>query len=285
MTSPSKTAFITGVSTGIGEASARTLLEQGYEVFGSVRKPADAKGLEQEFPDRFTKISMDVTDNDAVKKAAKDVDVILSGRKLGALINNAGVAVVGPIAHLPIEDLIYQLDVNTVGVMRVTQALLPALGMDKNREGQSGKIINISSVAGKIATPLFAPYSMSKHAVEAFSDSLRRELFWYGIDVITVGPGSVRTAIWGKTDDIDYTPFEGTDYEKRLKKIAEASKKLGESGVEARAVGELLRKIIENPKPKTRYAILNKKFLLWTLPKFLPARTLDKILAKQFGLT
>lgn len=280
-----KSAFITGVSTGIGEASARVLLEQGYEVFGSVRKPGDADRLEADFPDSFTKIIMDVTDDEAVKAAAAKVDKALGNRKLDALVNNSGIAVVGPVAHLPVEDLIHQLDVNVVGMYRVTQALLPALGMDKNREGQSGKVINISSVAGKIASPLFSPYSMSKHAVEAFSDSLRRELMWYGIDAITVGPGAVKTAIWDKTDDIDHTPFKGTDYEDRLSTIAKAAKKMGEGGVEAREVGNLIHRIIENPKPKTRYAILNKKFLMFTLPRLLPKRKLDKILAKNFGLT
>lgn len=279
-----KSAFISGVSTGIGEASARYLLDQGYQVFGTVRKKKDAAHLVADYPERFTALIMDVTKNDTVLKAAKAVEKALGSRKLDALVNNSGVAVVGPVAHLPVEDLIYQLDVNVVGMYRVTQALLPVLGMDKKREGKSGKIVNISSVAGKIATPFFAPYAMSKHAVEAFSDSLRRELFWYDIDVITVGPGAVKTAIWAKTDDIDHTPFEGTDYEKRLKKIAEGAKSMGDGGVEAREIGRLIHRIIESKKPKTRYAILNKKFFMFTLPRLLPKRTLDKILAKNFGI-
>lgn len=279
-----KSAFISGVSTGIGEASARVLLGQDYHVFGSVRKLADAAKLEADYPETFTPIIMDVTDDDAVKAAAATIETALGHHKLDALVNNSGIAVVGPVAHLPVQDVIHQMDVNVIGMYRVTQAFLPVLGMDKSRDGKSGKIINISSVAGKIATPLFSPYAMSKHAVEAFTDSLRRELFWYGIDAIIVGPGAVKTPIWSKTDDIDHTPFEGTDYEKRLKTISESAKKTGEHGIEAREVGELIHRIIENPKPKTRYAILNKKFLMFTLPKFLPTRTLDKILAKNFGL-
>ncbi len=283
--SMTKSAFISGVSTGIGEASARVLLEQGFRVFGSVRKAADAAKLEADFPDRFTSVIMDVTNDKAVQKAAATVEKTLGNRKLDALVNNSGIAVVGPVAHLPVEDVIHQMDVNVIGMYRVIQAFLPVLGMDKTREGKSGKVINISSVAGKIASPIFAPYSMSKHAVEALTNSLRRELVWYGIDAIIVGPGAVKTPIWDKTDDIDHTPFKGTDYEERLKTISEAAKKMGEGGVEAREVGELIHRIIENPKPKTRYAILNKKFLMFTLPRLLPTRTLDKILAKNFGLT
>ena len=279
-----RTAFITGVSTGIGAATARYLLEQEIQVFGTVRKKSDAKSLENDFLDSFHKIVMDVTDQPSIDKAANTVRKSLGQRKLGALINNSGIAVVGPVSHLPAEELTRQLDVNIVGMHRVTQAFLPLLGMEKNRQGQSGKIINISSIAGKISGPFFSPYSASKFAVEAFSDSLRRELIAYGIDVSSVRPGPIKSQIWEKTESIDHKPFEGSDYETVLKKLAASSQKMNETALEASEVGKLIYKIIDSSKPKTRYTILKNKFSMYTLPRLLPKRVLDKALAKRYGL-
>ena len=153
-----------------------------------------------------------MTDFDAVKQAAAIVEEQLQGKTLGALVNNAGVAVAGPVRYLPLEDLQRQLDINLYGPIRATQAFLSMLGADRRFEGAPGKIINMSSVAGKIASPFMSPYAMSKHALEAMSDSLRRELLVHGIDVVVIGPGAVKTPIWAKADDMDIEQYAKTEY-------------------------------------------------------------------------
>lgn len=284
MSASGKTAVITGVSTGIGRASAKSLIDAGWRVFGSVRKEKDAADLRAAFGDRLTPLVFDVTDGQGVAAAATTVEKALGGRTLGGLVNNAGIALGGPIAHLPLDILDRQLDVNLYGPIRVIQAFLPMLGTDKRFEGPPGRIVNMSSIAGKIASPFMSPYAMSKHALEALSDSLRRELLMFGIDVVTIGPGAVRTPIWAKADEIDITPYEKTAYEPFLRRMLDGMKAYGDSGVEPQAVGDLVRIALTAQKPKTRYAILKNKLMMWTLPQMLPRRMVDRALAKRFGV-
>ena len=279
-----KTAVITGVSSGIGRAIASKLMEDGWSVFGSVRKEADGEAALDALGDGFTPLLFDVTDDDSIKAAADEVEAILGGRTLDGLINNAGIAVAGPIRYIPLDDIKYQFDVNVYGPVRVTQAFLPLLGADSKYKGQPGKIVNMSSVAGKIAGPFMSPYSMSKHALEAFGDALRRELLVHGIDVITVGPGAVKTPIWAKGDDLDLSLYEGTEYFSLLERMRTSMKDYGNTGLEADEIGDLVASIMRTQRPATRYAILKNKFLMYTLPRMLPSRTLDGILAGRFGI-
>ena len=279
-----RSAVVTGASSGIGHAIADALLRDGWRVFGSVRKESDATSLKAEFGDNFTPLVFDVTDDDAIKEAAAKVKTELDGETLGALVNNAGIAVAGPVRYLPLEDLKRQIDVNVYGPLRTTQAFLPMLGADKSFRGAPGRIINMSSVAGGIASPFMSPYSMSKHALEAFSDSLRREMLMHGIDVIVIGPGAISTPIWAKADDIDIDQYSGTEYAGILEQMKKSMREYGESGLPPEAVGALVVKILKSEKPKARYAILKNKFLLWTLPRLLPKRLIDKALAKRFGI-
>lgn len=279
-----QTAVVTGASTGIGRAIAKSLVDAGWRVFGSVRKESDGAAARQELSENFTPLIFDVTDAEAISRGAETVRAALGGRTLGGLVNNAGVAVGGPLRYLPLEELERQLDVNLYGVLRVTQAFLPLLGADKAFAGPKGRIVNMSSVGGRMASPFMGPYSMSKHALEALSESLRRELMPHGIDVVIVGPGAIRTPIWAKADDIDAEQYKATEYYGLLIAMRERMQEFGDAGLPPEAVGALVLDILSGRKKRTRYAVLRGKFFMWTLPQLLPKRQLDKIVARRFGI-
>ncbi len=284
MSLPNKSAVVTGVSTGIGRAIAKSLTDAGWRVFGSVRKEKDAQDASAALGANFTPLIFDVTDEAGIARGAAQVKTALGGATLGALVNNAGVAVGGPVAYLNMDDLKRQIDINVYGPIRVTKAFLPLLGADKAQKGPPGRIVNMSSVAGKMASPFMSPYAMSKHALEAMSESLRRELTPHGIDVIIVGPGAIRTPIWAKADDLDFEQYRNTEYFADLERMKGMMQSFGDQGLEAEEVGALVLGILTNPKPKTRYAILRNKFSMWTLPNLLPKRMVDAFVAKRFGL-
>ncbi|MEO0399616.1 MAG: SDR family NAD(P)-dependent oxidoreductase [Pseudomonadota bacterium] len=277
-------AVVTGASSGIGRAAAKALIDRGWRVFGSVRKEADAEATSEALGPAFTPLLFDVTDDGAIRDAASDVADALEGRTLKGLVNNAGIALAGPVRYLPLETVERQFDVNIFGVVRTTQAFLPLLGADTAFKGAPGKIVNMSSVAGKIATPFMAPYAMSKHALEALSASLRRELIIHGIDVVVVGPGAVKTPIWDKGEDLDISLYIDTEYGELLERMRGLMTAAGEGGLPAEAIGTLVADILEGKERKTRYAILRNKFTNWTLPRLFPERMLDKAIAGRFGI-
>ncbi|NOK58658.1 MAG: SDR family NAD(P)-dependent oxidoreductase [Chloroflexi bacterium AL-W] len=275
---------ITGVSTGIGWGATKVLIERGFHVFGSVRKQADADRLSAEFGTNFTPLLFDVVDQAAVQKAADQVHAHLNGQTLSGLVNNAGIAVPGPLMHLAVDQYRHQLEINLVGPLIVTQAFLPLLGAERGFKGTPGRIVNISSVGGRVAAPFVGAYTASKHGLEGLSESWRRELMIYGIDVIIVGPGSVATPIWDKANNEDITPFEGTDYIKPLQKFRTYATRSGKKGLASERVGEVIWKALSEPKPRVRYPIVPQHFFNWTLPMLLPRRMVDRFLASQFGL-
>jgi NAD(P)-dependent dehydrogenase (short-subunit alcohol dehydrogenase family) len=272
------------VSTGIGRAAAEDLLANGYHVFGSVRKEADATALTTALGEGFTPLLFDVTDEAAIGAAATQVEQQLNGQGLWGLVNNAGVAVPGPLMHLPLEDFRRQLEINVTGALAVTQAFLPLLGARKNAPQPPGRIVNISSMSGKIVYPFLAPYAISKHALEAMSDGLRRELLIYGIEVIVIEPGSVQTPIWEKAAELDTSPFADTDYAEILKGMQETFVNQGRRGLPVAVVTKAIREALEAERPKTRYALPRKWFSGWLVPRLLPDRWLDRIVAGRLGI-
>jgi hypothetical protein len=284
MSLPNKSAVVTGVSTGIGRAIAKSLTDAGWRVFGSVRKEKDAAEAAAALGANFTPLLFDVTDEAAITRGAAEVKTALKGETLGALVNNAGIAVGGPVAYLNMDDLKRQIDINVFGPVRAVKAFAPLLGADRAMKGPPGRIVNMSSVAGKIASPFMSPYAMSKHALEAMSESLRREMTAHGIDVVIVGPGAIRTPIWAKADELDFEQYRNTEYFDDLERMKGMMQSFGEQGLEAEEVGALVLDILTSPKPKTRYAILKNKFAMWTLPNLLPKRMVDKFVARRFGL-
>lgn len=279
-----KAVVITGVSTGIGRAAATLLAGQGFKVFGSVRKAKDAEALSNLLGAKFTPLIFDVTEEGAVRAAAETVRQQLGGDTLAGLVNNAGIAVGGPISHLPVAEFRKQMEVNVVGPMIVTQAFLPLLGMDKTLKGEPGRIVNISSVGGKIGAPFIAPYAASKHAIEGFSESLRRELMLYGIDVIMVAPGHVATPIWDKAEEVDVTPYEHLDAAPAMKKFREFFIAEGKKGFPPERIAKVIHEALTAASPKARYAVVPGRFQNWTMPTLLPVRAVDKIIAGRLGL-
>ncbi len=275
---------ITGVSTGIGRAAAEDLAAHGYHVFGSVRREGDAAELEASLGRNFTPLLFDVTDAAAVGEAAKNVTGMLEGHALAGLVNNAGIGGGGPLMHQPLDEVRRVFEVNVIGVLTVTQAFLPLLGARFPQARPPGRIINISSIGGKITFPFLGAYAGSKHALEAMSDALRRELALYGIDVIVIEPGSVRTAIWDKTEQEGTSRYAHTDYgaiAARFQKMFLAS---GRAGVPAGIIACTIRLALESDRPKARYALPGNRLTGWFIPRWLPDRWLDRLIASRTGL-
>jgi NAD(P)-dependent dehydrogenase (short-subunit alcohol dehydrogenase family) len=278
-----RSVVITGTSTGIGWSSAKLLLDRGFRVFGSVRKQADADRLMQQFGANFTPLIFDVTDEAKVLAAAGEVRAALNGETLAGLVNNAGIAVAGPLLELSIDDFRRQIDVNVIGPVIATQAFAPLLGADTSLKGAPGRIVMISSVAGQNGNPLLSPYSTSKHAIEGLSESLRREFMLFGIDVVIIGPGAVKTPIWGKADDIDISRYGNSPFLPALQRLRAYMLKLGATGLPPEQIGELVHHALTAPRPRVRYAISPEPLQL-LIAKFLPKRMVDKIVAKRLGL-
>lgn len=271
--------LITGASTGIGHSSTKYLLDKGFFVFGSVRRASDAERLEAEFGENFKGLIFDVTDDEAIKASVKTVEDIVGENGLTALVNNAGIAVSGPIQHVPMDQLFHQFNVNVLGVVRVTQAFLPLLGATVNSPFKPGRILQMSSVSGKIAAPFLGPYAASKYALEAISDSLRRELVLFGIKVVIIEPGPIKTPIWGKAISNDDKKYKDTAYGEILAKRSKSIKKAEEDGLPAKDVAEVVYKSIVTSDPKTRY-IVAKKAWTYKVYEMLPDKWLDSATTK-----
>ncbi len=278
-----QSVVVTGVSTGIGWAITKTLIGNGFQVFGSVRKPADAQRLQAEFGEAFTPLVFDVTDEAAVRTAARQVEAALNGQTLAGLVNNAGIAVAGPLLHLPVEEFRQQLEVNLTGVVVATQAFGPLLGAESPARRDPGRVVNISSVGGKNANPFMGPYCATKFGLEGLSESLRRELLPFGVDVVIVAPGAVATPIWDKADSVDINRYANTAYAPALAKMKAFMLSLGKSGLPPEAIGKAVHVALTAPKPKTRYVVSPDPLQVF-LGQTLPKRTLDRIIGKRLGL-
>ncbi|MGJ5206961.1 SDR family oxidoreductase [Bradyrhizobium sp. HKCCYLR20261] len=278
-----KSVVVTGASTGIGFACSKLLLTRGFRVFGSVRKQADADRLRAELGAGFAPMLFDVTDEAAVKAAAGEVRAALNGEALAGLVNNAGIAVAGPLTELPIDQFRHQLEVNVIGPVIATQAFAPLLGTDPAMTGPRGRIVMISSVAGRNGNPLLAPYSTSKHALEGLSESLRRELMLFGIDVVIIAPGAVKTPIWGKAEEVDLSPYQASPYFPALQKIRGYMLHLGKTGLPAETIAERVFAALTAPSPKVRDEIAPDALQQW-IARALPKRMVDRIIAKRLGL-
>jgi NAD(P)-dependent dehydrogenase (short-subunit alcohol dehydrogenase family) len=279
-----KHVVITGVSTGIGHASTKVLIDRGFRVFGSVRRQEDADRLQKEFGEEFVPLLFDVTDEAAVQLAADKVGRHLGTTTLDGLVNNAGIEVTGPLAYLPVDQFRQQLEVNLVGPLIVTKAFLPLLGSDLARKGKPGRIVNISSTSGKIAAPFTGAYSASKFGLEGFSESLRRELILFGIDVIIIRPGAVVTPIWQKAEAGVTERFRNTPFVDALTKFEHYSANEATSGLGPETIGQAVWLALTNARPKVCTAIVPQRFKNWTIPKLIPMRILDKLVAQFFGI-
>ena len=270
----SGTVVVTGASSGIGAATVARLAKGGFDVIAGVRKPEDGERLGVRW------VRLDVTDADSIAAAAADV-----GNRLDGLVNNAGVAVTAPLELIPIDELRRQLEINLIGQVAVTQAFLPAL------RAARGRIVNMSSIGGKVALPLAGPYAASKFALEAVSDSLRRELRPSGVRVAVIEPGAVLTPIWDKGEgDADrVTEMIGTEKVERMygPLVAglrgEVAKIKAGRGVEPDEVAKAVEHALTSPKPKTRYLVGSDAKQRAFAARVLPDRVLDSAIGRQLG--
>jgi NAD(P)-dependent dehydrogenase (short-subunit alcohol dehydrogenase family) len=237
-----RTALVTGASSGIGRACAVALVSSGWRVLAGVRREGDA-------PEGTEEVLLDVTDAEQIREAAGRVE------ELDGLVNNAGIAVAAPLEMVPPEELRYQLEVNLVGQIAVTQAVLPALRRAK------GRIVFMGSIAGRSALPFLSPYAASKHALEAVADSLRLELRPFGIHVSIVEPGTIKTKIWStsaaRADELLASADGqiGERYAERIAAFRQIALRRGASGASAEAVVKVVVDALTAERPKTRYLV------------------------------
>ena len=279
-----KSVVITGTSTGIGYQTSKTLIASGYRVFGSVRTNEDADRVAMELGKNFIPLVFDVTDEQTVKESVNKVSALLDNQTLAGLINNAGIAVFGAVQNLTAEEFKHQFDVNLLGVFHCTQAYMDLLGADKDRHGAPGKIINISSISGELAMPFMSAYNMSKFGLEGFSEALRRELMIFGIDVVVVAPGPIKTPIWTKVDKVGMLKrYDNSAYRKVSSKMVRFAEALEKKGVSSEVVAQRILTILTNSKSKTRYRI-DAQWFQNALLSLLPKRTSDKMIARQMSI-
>jgi NAD(P)-dependent dehydrogenase (short-subunit alcohol dehydrogenase family) len=271
--------LITGASRGIGRATALRLDGRGYDVIAGVRSEEAGRALAAEASDRLRVVQVDVADGDSVRAAAATV-----GDRLDLLVNNAGIAVGGVVEALPLDELRRQLEVNVVGQVAVTQALLPAL------RAASGRIVFISSVSGRTSVPALTPYAASKFAIEAIADGLRVELRAWGIDVVLVEPGSIDTDIWRSgLEQFDTTVAAMTDEHRRLYgRLLEGSRKLIASTAKRAVAVDKVVDVIEEAatasRPRARYVAGLDARIQIALRTLLPARAFDALMARLLGV-
>ncbi len=278
-----KSVVVTGASTGIGWGCAKVLTNKGFRVFGSVRKPADAERLKSEFGTNFVPLLFDVTDQAAVKAGAEAAAKVLDGEPLFGLVNNAGIAMSGPLLYLDVDEFRQQLEVNVTGPLIVTQAFAPLLSAHATRNVRPGRIVMMSSVGGKNAFPFVGPYNASKFGLEGLSESLRRELMLLGIDVIVVAPGAVATPIWDKAENVDIARYASTPYAPALKNVRDYMLTSGRKGLRPERLGRAVWRALTAAKPKTRYVVTPDPFQNWIV-NTLPKRMVDRMIAGRLGL-
>jgi NAD(P)-dependent dehydrogenase (short-subunit alcohol dehydrogenase family) len=266
-----RTALVTGASSGIGQACAVRLLNDGWRVLAGVRREGDA-------PEGTEEVLLDVTDSEQIQAAAGLVD------GLDGLVNNAGIALAAPLEFVPPEELRYQLEVNLIGQVAVTQALLPALRRAK------GRVVFMGSIAGRSALPFLGPYAASKHGLEAIADSLRLELRPFGIHVSIVEPGTIKTPIWARSAARADELIASSDgklgelYGERIAAFREFALKRGAAGASADAVAKVVEEALTSDRPHTRYLVGRDAKLragFERLPDRLRDRIYERVLLKN----
>jgi NAD(P)-dependent dehydrogenase (short-subunit alcohol dehydrogenase family) len=273
---------VTGASTGIGAACAQYLDEKGFRVFASVRKQADADRIAALGSSRLEPLFLDVTEAESIARAAKTVEAELQGAGLAGLVNNAGIAFDAPLECVDMGALRRQLEVNAVAPVAMTQAFLPLL-----RRAQ-GRVINVSSLAGRVGMPLSGPYCMSKFALEAFTDCLRQELAAWGMQVASIEPGAIDTAMWDKGIQADWSADASKRdlelYGDAYRAFKKFEKQNAEGAVPCDVVSRAIFHALTAKRPRTRYLVGRDARLYGRLAQIFPDRSLDWVARKVMGL-
>ncbi len=274
--------LITGASTGIGRACALDLAERGFRVFAGVRRDTDAEALRSASGGRVTPVRLDVLDEAQIAETVAGLERELAGEGLAGLVNNAGIAVAGPLEFLESEDLRRQLEVNVVGQLAVTRACLPLL------RRANGRIVFVGSSSGYLSTPFTGAYCASKYAIEAVGDALRRELLPWKLSVSIVQPGAIQTPIWEKSKSaadeiIEKLPERAHElYGGAIEKVQGLVDERSASAAPVEKVAKAVHHALSARRPKTRYRVGTDATGQAWLAR-LPDRWVDFLLSKAFG--
>jgi len=283
-TDEQQTVLVTGGTSGLGRATAIGLAARGYRVFAGGRSEERRSAVEAEARERnlpLTALEMDVTDDASVARALSRVRA--ESGAVDVLVNNAGIAIVAAMEEITLEDLRRQFETNFFGVLRVTQQVLPAM-----RERRRGRIINVSSVAGKLVSPLFGPYSSSKFALEAMTDALRLELHHLGIYAVLIEPGYIPTDMENAALSLSQRYAEGSEaspyaavyrgFRRAWKQTTDRPRYRPENCAEV-----ILRALVETP-PRPRYTVTREARLTALARRLVPDRALDRWILRAYGL-
>jgi NAD(P)-dependent dehydrogenase (short-subunit alcohol dehydrogenase family) len=269
---------VTGASSGIGRAAVEHLAGAGFHVLAGIRSDHDAAAVSS---DAIEAVYLDITDEEQVTNLVRRLDSDQQGRPLRALVNNAGIAVAAPVETIPLADWRRQFEANFFGHVGVIQALLPALLSSR------GRVINISSIGGRVAGPTFGAYSASKFAIEAMSDALRREIGHLGVEVVLVQPGAIATPIWqkgvagGESLESAMTDAQRERYGKLIAAARQRGRDAAVNGIAAEEVAKVITRAITAPRPRTRYLVGRDAKITARLAAVLPDRVLDRMIRSR----
>jgi short-subunit dehydrogenase len=275
------TVLITGASAGIGRATAVRLAGRGHYVIATGRNAQALDQIKRTAKGKVDTLILDVTSSGSVDAAQREAVQLAGQNGIDVLINNAGYALAGPIESVSDADLKAQFETNVFGPMRVIRAFLPAM-----RERRRGRIINISSVVGRLALPFFGPYNATKHAIEAFSDAMRNELRMFGIDVVLIEPGAISTG-FGEVErrSLEAHAAQGAPYAEQIKKVMAFQKDLHPNAAKPEVAAKAIVRAVEVKRPRARYVVPflpNRAFI--ALAEFLPTEASDAVIQSITGL-
>jgi NAD(P)-dependent dehydrogenase (short-subunit alcohol dehydrogenase family) len=274
---------VTGATTGIGAAVTDELADLGYRVYAGVRGDDGMAAVHKRSNRRVTPILMDVSSDASIATAAKEIGEDIGEAGLVGLVNNAGIAVGGPLELLPIGDMRTQLNVNVIGALAVTQAFLPWL-----RRGR-GRIVNVGSTSGRVAAPFAGPYAASKFALRALNDALRVELRPWRLPVCLIEVGPVATDIWDKSlNELDrrwdgMSPAQRRLYSTLFQAIRKSAEQRGKAGIPVEEVVNAIVHAMSSPKPRSRYIVGNIARQI-AIVSLLPDRVRDWLVLRHLGL-
>jgi NAD(P)-dependent dehydrogenase (short-subunit alcohol dehydrogenase family) len=279
-----KSLVITGVSSGIGFETAQLAIERGARVFGSVRQAADSESLTALWGEQFVPLQFDVRDEAAVRAEASRVRAMLGDEPLLGLVCNAGIGTPGPILHQPLAELREQLDVDLYSVFVITQIFAPLLGTDPSLQGAPGRLVLMSSIGGFLGQPFASAYIASKHGIEGFADTVRREFISFGIDVIVVAPAIVATPIWDKIERL-LGRYAGTPYaqayDRGVRTMVEAGRR---TGLAPQKVADVVWRALTDAHPRRRYSPAAHPLLEQALPRIAPRGVVDWAFSRYLRL-
>jgi NAD(P)-dependent dehydrogenase (short-subunit alcohol dehydrogenase family) len=276
-----QSVLVTGASTGIGRATALRLDAAGWRVFAGVRRQEDAAALVRAGSANLSPLFLDVTDSEQIAAAAKLIEA--RGDGLAGLVNNAGVAIPSPLETIPIDDFRHQIEVNLVGQVAVTQAMLPSI------RAATGRVVFLSSIGGRIAFPLTGAYHAAKFAIEAVGDVFRQELRPWGISVSIIEPGSIDTPIWGRgertSDEIGgRSPRREALYGRAIENYRKVVRQTAERGIPPERVARTIEHALTAGRPRTRYLVGIDAKVQARIKPLIPTPLFDRIVAKMMGM-